>query len=142
MKTYHFKIQSRSYDEIKREGSTLLVCVTNKDGLILGYEVVTLKKHPAEIIKGKSYPERESYPKNEDFGEYGKSYQRLQDAEKQYESLTRKPNLAPPSRNVGHLKVNPYLSIPKALSAPKKSLPLKRKRPNSSPKRIIDMALM
>jgi hypothetical protein len=139
---YHFKIDNRSYDEMKRVGAVLLISVTHDNGRILGYEVVTLKKHPAEVIKGTAYPERESYPKNEDFGEYGQYFQRLENAMNLYNSLTERPIPVYLSRNAGHLKLNRYVGIPRTLSGPKKSTPLKRKRTKSFPGRLIDTALI
>lgn len=37
----------------------------------VGYEVCIIKVHPAEVIKGRSYPVRESLPSDEEFGMEG-----------------------------------------------------------------------
>lgn len=51
------------------------------------YEVFIPKILPAGDVFGKSYPERESYPSNEDFGRTAWCYKNIEQAEKKFNKL-------------------------------------------------------
>lgn len=51
------------------------------------YEVFIPKVLPAGDVFGKHYPERESYPSNEDFGRTAWCYKNLEMAEKKFNKL-------------------------------------------------------
>jgi hypothetical protein len=72
--------------------------VSNKAGKVYGYEVAIIKVQPSETILGKVIPEREVYPRNEDFGTYGWYYPQshLEDAEAKSNGLLNSiPDLTP-----------------------------------------------
>ena len=70
-----FKSGGRTLRQIKREGMIALYELRNKAGTLYGYEVIRVQIHPAETLpSGKSYPEREGYPSNEQWGDEAFSY--------------------------------------------------------------------
>ena len=84
-----FKDNGFTYTQMKREGFITLYAVIHKTGKILGYEVAILTVEPAEKIRGVTYPKRERYPSNEDFGTNGWYYQHLERAESCFDSLVK-----------------------------------------------------
>ena len=52
------------------------------------WEVFFIKRAPAELIYDKSYPERETYPSNEDFGKSAWCYLNESLARKRYDELS------------------------------------------------------
>lgn len=68
--------------QIKRNDKKALYSVTMGDeGPIVGYEVWNIVVRPAEEAFGKSYPDRESPPSNEDFGSTAWSFSSRERAE-------------------------------------------------------------
>lgn len=65
--TTELKVQDRTLKQVKREGRVALYELYGANGMLYGFEVVIVKIHPAEEIHGRFYPEREGYPKNEDW---------------------------------------------------------------------------
>jgi len=53
------------------------------------YEVFKIKIAPEEIVFGKTYPERETYPGNEDFGKTAWCYRNKALAWQKYRSITQ-----------------------------------------------------
>jgi hypothetical protein len=51
------------------------------------YEVFKIKIHPPAELYGRSYPEREAYPSNEDFGKTAWTYTSLEKARKKYKKI-------------------------------------------------------
>jgi hypothetical protein len=78
--------------QVRKEGHIALY-EKSKDGQPRGFEVVVLRIRPAETLFGRSYPLRESYPSNEDWGIYGWSYAAtdLKGAQRRFERLLRMP---------------------------------------------------
>lgn len=56
------------YRQLDRTNNTAIYSQHTKDGQLAGYEVFIIRISPEQVIMGKQYPERELYPKNEDFG--------------------------------------------------------------------------
>ena len=57
------RYQGRILRQLKREGTTAIYEVlSDGGGFLYGYEVIRIKRVPAEEKFGKSYPERELYP--------------------------------------------------------------------------------
>ena len=54
------------------------------------WEVFFIKRAPAELIYDKSYPERELYPSNEDFGKSAWCYPDESLARKRYDELKKR----------------------------------------------------
>jgi hypothetical protein len=69
-----FKVQNRSLKQIRRSGMVALYELYGANKLLYGYEVVIIRRRPAEEAFGKAYPERELYPSNEEWGTRGWSY--------------------------------------------------------------------
>jgi hypothetical protein len=61
------------YREIFRKGDTAIYCVKGK-GQRIEYEVFKVQVLPAGQLSGRSYPVRESFPPNSDWGELGFTY--------------------------------------------------------------------
>jgi hypothetical protein len=72
------KVQNRTLKQLKREGRVAIYELFGANGMPYGFEVIIVKIHPAEIIRGRDYPEREGYPANEDWGDLAWSYGRNQ----------------------------------------------------------------
>lgn len=70
------RYQGRTLKQTKREGRVALYELYGAGGVLYGYEVIIVKIHPAESIRGHEYPEREGYPANEDWGTLAWSYGR------------------------------------------------------------------
>jgi hypothetical protein len=69
-----FKVQNRTLKQIKRTDRVAIYELYGANGMLYGFEVVIIKIHPAEEIRGRIYPEREGYPANEDWGTLAWSY--------------------------------------------------------------------
>jgi hypothetical protein len=67
---------------IERSGRRAIFSKARPQGPIRCYEVVRLGYRGAEIIKGKHYPARETYPRSEDWGVTGWTCMTLGDARK------------------------------------------------------------
>jgi len=87
---YHFRL-------VRGEG-TVAIYEQSKAGNIFGYEVHKTRIKPSGTAKYRksngslrvvNYPEREVLASNEDFGKYGWSYEKLEDAIKKFEELRR-----------------------------------------------------
>lgn len=60
-----------------------------RDGMLINnFEVHKFRIWKEGMIRGKLYPERYRIPSNEEFGRYGWSFNRLEEAEKDFEALT------------------------------------------------------
>ncbi len=59
------------------------------------FEAVIVRRHPAETICGRKYPERESMPPSEAWGTDGWTYMRLEDAMRGLNALTKARQEAP-----------------------------------------------
>lgn len=71
-----------SATEIKREGR---ICLYERsDG---NFEVFIVQNSPGETLFGKTYPPRETYPANEDFGKIAFCFTSREYAERKYEKL-------------------------------------------------------
>lgn len=65
-----FRYQGRILRQLRREGTTAIYEVLSDGGGVLyGYEVIRIKRAPAEEKFGKFYPERELYPSS--LGNFG-----------------------------------------------------------------------
>ena len=86
------KVQDRTLRQLKRAGMVALYDLGSEGDMLIGYEVAVIRVRRAEEAFGKSYPEREVYPGNEDWGMYGWSYQALDlaGAQKRFDSLLYK----------------------------------------------------
>jgi len=62
------KTNGHIYHQIDRTNNTAIYSQHNKDGQLAGYEVFIIRIAPEQEVMGKQYPERELFPKNEDFG--------------------------------------------------------------------------
>jgi len=51
------------------------------------FEVIRLRRRPAETIKGVSYPEREIMPRAEEFGVHGFAFSEIEEAEQSFHKL-------------------------------------------------------
>ena len=51
------------------------------------YEIFKIKITPKNEVFGKTYPERESYPSNEDFGKIAWTFRTLKKAKELYDNL-------------------------------------------------------
>lgn len=69
MTTLPLKLAVGGFDlrQIKRDGRAA-VYEQSQRGVVVAYEVVVVKVHPAATIMGREYQEREGYPSNEDWG--------------------------------------------------------------------------
>src|ERR1700730_7284959 len=61
------------YHEFWRQGDVAIYCAKGK-GDRIEYEVFTVQVLPAEEINGKSYPVREAFPSNSEWGSLGFTY--------------------------------------------------------------------
>jgi len=61
------------YSQIFRQGDVAIYCAKGKGGRI-EYEVVKIQVLPAEEINGRSYPVREAFPSNSEWGSLGFTY--------------------------------------------------------------------
>jgi hypothetical protein len=61
------------YREIWRQGDVAVYCAKGK-GDRIEYEVFEVQILPAQELNGKSYPVRESFPKNSEWGQLGFTY--------------------------------------------------------------------
>jgi len=61
------------YREFWRKGDVAIYCAKGK-GPRIEYEVVRVQLFPAEEVNGRSYPAREGFPKNSEWGELGFTY--------------------------------------------------------------------
>jgi hypothetical protein len=86
------QVQNRTLKQIKRQGSVALYELYGPQGQLYGFEVVVVRIRRAEELFGRRYPERETYPGNEDWGTYGWSYlaSDLPGAQKRFEHLLPK----------------------------------------------------
>ena len=69
---------------VKRSGD---ICMYERSDNV--WEVFYVEIKPAFTLKGKSYPAREVYPSNEDFGDTAFSFNNLEHAEKYYATQLR-----------------------------------------------------
>jgi hypothetical protein len=85
-------VQNRTLKQIKRQGSVALYELYGPRGQLYGFEVVVIRVRRTEELFGRWYPERETYPGNEDWGTYGWSYLKsdLAGAQKRFDSLLLK----------------------------------------------------
>lgn len=86
------RVQNRTLQQVKREGRIAFYELYGPNGTLYGFEVIIVKLHPAEAIRGKEYPEREGYSSNEDWGKLAWSYGRNfgEDAEQTFVRLCQK----------------------------------------------------
>ena len=84
-----FKDNGFTYSQMEREGLITLYAVIHKTGKILGYEVAILTVELAEKIRGVTYPKRERFPSNKDFGTNGWYYQHLERAKSCFNGLVK-----------------------------------------------------
>jgi hypothetical protein len=56
---------------------------------IVGYEIFKIKITPAKEFKGVLFPEREQFPRDEDFGQTAWTYSTLETTEKKFEELDK-----------------------------------------------------
>jgi hypothetical protein len=75
------RVQNRTLKQIKRQGQVALYALCGPQGSLYGYELIVVKIRKAGKVFGKSYPEREAYPSNEDWGSLAWSYGRNQQKE-------------------------------------------------------------
>jgi hypothetical protein len=68
------RVQGRTLKQLKREGMVALYALHGGSGLLYGYELVQVQVRLAEKILGRSFPEREVYPKSESWGRLGWSF--------------------------------------------------------------------
>jgi hypothetical protein len=68
-------VQDRTLKQIKHQGSVALYELHGPQGILYGLEVIVIRIRRAEELFGRSYPQREVYPSNEEWGTYGWSYQ-------------------------------------------------------------------
>jgi hypothetical protein len=61
------------YREIWRQGNIAVYCAKSK-GSRIEYEVFEIQILPAQELDGRSYPVRESFPKNSEWGQLGFTY--------------------------------------------------------------------
>jgi hypothetical protein len=61
------------YQEISHKGEFAIYCAKGK-GPRIEYEVFQVQLFPAEEVNGRSYPAREGFPKNSDWGSLGFTY--------------------------------------------------------------------
>jgi hypothetical protein len=54
--------QGRTFRQLRRSGNVAIYDIRNAANTLYGFEVIVIKTLPAEMICGKFYPERESYP--------------------------------------------------------------------------------
>lgn len=76
--TTECKVQNRSLKQTRRQGRVALYELYGPQGMSYGFELIIIRIHPAEMIRGRSYPEREGYPANEDWGKVAWSFGRDQ----------------------------------------------------------------
>ena len=86
------QVQNLPLKQIKRRGSVALYELSGPRGVHYGFEVVVIRIRRAEELFGRCYPERETYPGNEDWGTCGWSYlvSDLAGAQKRFDSLLPK----------------------------------------------------
>lgn len=66
--------EDRTLKQIQRQGAVALYKLIGETGQLYGYEVVRIRKLPAQTIFDKEYPEREAYPTSEQWGYLGWSF--------------------------------------------------------------------
>ncbi|MBV8275043.1 MAG: hypothetical protein JO170_07270 [Verrucomicrobia bacterium] len=98
--------QGRILRQIKRQGMAALYEVRNKGNTLYGYEVIIITIEPAKELFGRALPERESYPKAEDWGDLAWSFPRI--AKKQafacFNGLLKRYGTTPPAANLANLE--------------------------------------
>lgn len=77
-----------TYKQVKRADGVAIYSQTSKEGNTTSYEVFKIRKAYACIApNGKSLPEREKFPSNEDFGRHAWSFPKLELAEATMQTL-------------------------------------------------------
>ena len=96
------RVQTRSLKQIARVGQVAMYELRTQSGMLLGYEVIVIRIRPAEEAFGHSYPERERYPRDEEWGLYGWTFttKELQSAHQRFKNLCDRyaPKLNQPHR--------------------------------------------
>jgi hypothetical protein len=68
------KVQNRTLKQIRRYGQVALYELYGPHGSLYGFELIVVKIRKAEESFGNFYPQRETYPTNEEWGSFGWSY--------------------------------------------------------------------
>jgi len=58
-----------------------------KKNVLIGYEVIVIRKQKAQTFFGREYPAKEIYPGPESWGTFGFSFKNLKDAKNKFEYL-------------------------------------------------------
>jgi hypothetical protein len=75
------------FRQLAREKDVVLLEKSRPNSSQKSYEVVIIQKHPAKVIHGRSYPERESMPPTEAWGQLGWSLTGLQAAHAKFRRI-------------------------------------------------------
>jgi hypothetical protein len=75
--------QNRILRQVMRLGTIALYAVCQPGGVLIGYEVIRIRRLPAQTVFGREYPEREAYPSNEQWGQLAWSWRAI-DREKAF----------------------------------------------------------
>ena len=80
-----FKKYGYTFKQIKREGAISIYKQINQKGEVSAYEVVILRKKREPFSQNRSL----QYPQASEWGKYGWTYEKLENAQKKYEQLTK-----------------------------------------------------
>jgi len=83
------------FQQIHRHGDVALSEKRKSNHRDSSFEVVRIQTHPAEVIFGKCYPEREAMPPAEAWGAHGWTYTRLEDALRKFQALAESSQEGP-----------------------------------------------
>jgi hypothetical protein len=80
--------------QLARQKDVVLLEKSKPNSAYKGYEVVIIQRHPAQMIHGRSYPERESMPPTEAWGLQGWSLTDLQAAQAKFRQVVDSREIA------------------------------------------------
>lgn len=85
-----FKANKFNFKQITRVGDAAIYQKTAVDGKALSIEVIRIKSHNGYEIGGVQIPASEVYPSSSQWGLYGWTYNRMEDAEKKFNAIKPK----------------------------------------------------
>jgi ABC-type cobalamin/Fe3+-siderophores transport system ATPase subunit len=79
-----FTYDGHNFRQLKRDGMVALYEKAPVEGGMEVYEVVIIRRHPAQKMFGKEYPEREAMPTSESWGKEGWTLATLERAREKF----------------------------------------------------------
>ncbi|HMJ63734.1 MAG TPA: hypothetical protein VK615_00160 [Candidatus Binatia bacterium] len=90
-----FTYDQFQFRQLARANDVVLLEKSKPNSCQKSYEVVIVRKHPAQVIHGRSYPERESMPPTEAWGQLAWSLTDLETAQAKFRRIVDSRQNAP-----------------------------------------------